>query len=119
MDVQQMAMILGVFGLVQSVIIAVLWCIVYYHTKHRGGWFLIALLPIVGMLVVPLVGSVALSAFSSSANGVLTFQIVTGVLSFLCAVIPLFVLALRLMNGAVQVRDEADVFDEPHNRIAP
>ena len=110
MDFQQMQLILGVFGLVQAIIVAVLWCIVYYHTKHRGGWFILALLPIVGMLVVPILGGVLYSIYAPTNISILTYQIVTSLLTFLCAVAPLFVLALRLMNGAVQVRRDADVF---------
>ena len=112
MDFAQMQFVFAGIGIVLAVIATVLWFIVFAFTKHKGGWFLVPLLPLVGILVVPFALRAALELGLLEGGNGMAFTATSMVLGFLFSVAPLFILALRLLNRQIHVVEAEDVFDE-------
>lgn len=114
MDIALQQMVYASVGLVQAIILTALWIVVYVRTRHRGVWFFIPILPLVGFILVPVVVGAFYMQMGMGQNGAYMMSILISVFTFLFLVAPLLVLVVRLLNGKIRIgRDGvADVFGE-------
>lgn len=112
MDIALQQMVYAAVGTVQTLIMTALWVVVYVRTRHKGAWFFVPLLPLIGMILVPVVVTGIYAQIEARPNGPILMSMVISVFTFLFAVAPLVVLVVRLLNGKVRINRDADVFGD-------
>jgi len=103
LSLQNIGVILGIQVVVQGLIVVALWMLVFHRMRLGGAWYFVAMLPLIGVIISPLVMSVSYFIVSPTANATLLFTIVPNLISFVFAVLPLLILAIKL--GSLQDED--------------
>lgn len=107
-DLPATQLFFALFSLVQGAVFTVLWIIVYARTQHKGAWFFVPVLPLIGVIFVPMLFALI---FESYDLGPELLPILISVFGSLFAVAPLVVLAIRLLMRKIPLGRAADVFE--------
>ncbi|WP_131801568.1 hypothetical protein [Cognatiyoonia koreensis] len=96
-----LALILGISGLAQACILSGLWWVLFHKLGHGAEWLLVAVLPLSGLFLIPIVSFMINFTAWQMESAILWNSVATGFLGFVFSAAPLAVLVARVLQNKI------------------